>query len=85
MAQVVETIPRGIQADVYPNSQHQASQGATTLKAKVLTYISWDPFYSHGLTLIPAWISNHMPCKARDEITDPFLTSTVAPLKFRNG
>ena len=29
-------------------------------------------FYWHCLTLIPAWISNHMPCKAWDEITYPF-------------
>ena len=27
------------------------------------------PFYKHGLTLLPAWISNHMP----SEITYPFL------------
>ena len=31
------------------------------------------PFYYHGLTLIPAWISNYMPCKVWDEITYPFL------------
>ena len=31
------------------------------------------PFYQHGLTLIPAWISNHMPSKVWDEITDPLL------------
>ena len=34
---------------------------------------SSSPFYQHGLTLIPAWISNHMPCKVWDEITYPFL------------
>ena len=32
----------------------------------------WSPFYWHGLTLISAWISNHMPNKSRDEITYPF-------------
>ena len=31
------------------------------------------PFYLRGLTLIPAWISNHMPSKVWDEITYPFL------------
>ena len=31
------------------------------------------PFYQHGLTLIPAWISNYMPIKVWDEITYPFL------------
>ena len=30
-------------------------------------------FYLHGLTLIPAWISNHLPRKVWDEITYPFL------------
>ena len=31
------------------------------------------PFHQHGLTLIPAWISNYMPCRLWDEITHPFL------------
>ena len=31
------------------------------------------PFYWHGFTLIPAWISNHMPGKVCGEITNPFL------------
>ena len=30
--------------------------------------LTWDPFYWHGLTLIPAWISNYMPRKVWDEI-----------------
>ena len=30
-------------------------------------------FYYHGLTLIPAWISNHMSSKVWDEITYSFL------------
>ena len=29
-------------------------------------------FYRHGLTFIPAWISNHMPSKVWVEITYPF-------------
>ena len=33
---------------------------------------NWGPFYLHGLSLIPVWISNHMPCKVWDEITYPF-------------
>ena len=36
------------------------------------------PFYSHGLALIPALISNHMSSKAWDEVT-------YALLKFGNG
>ena len=31
------------------------------------------PFYWHGLTLIPPWISNYMPRKVLNEITYPFL------------
>ena len=31
------------------------------------------PIYKRGLTLIPAWISNHPPGKMWDEITYPFL------------
>ena len=30
-------------------------------------------FYQHGLNLIPAWISDHIPGKVWDEITYPFL------------
>ena len=32
-----------------------------------------DPFDWHGLTLIPAWISNHMPGQVWDETTYTFL------------
>ena len=35
---------------------------------KVMQYYL-GPLYSHGLTLIPALISNHMASKVRDEIT----------------
>ena len=36
--------------------------------------IRWlqGPVYWHGLTSIPAWMNNHMPCKMWDEITYPF-------------
>ena len=32
-----------------------------------------EPFYLHGITLIPAWASNHTPSKVWDEIIYPFL------------
>ena len=32
----------------------------------------WGPFYQHGLIIIPARISYHMPSKLWDEITYPF-------------
>ena len=42
------------------------------------------PFYWHGLTLIPAWISNYIHYELRDNILIHSQTSTVQPLKFRN-
>ena len=39
------------------------------------------PFYLHGLTLIPAWISNYMPGKVWDEITYPFLNFNGATVE----
>ena len=36
-------------------------------------YDSWGPFYQHGLTLIPAWISNYVHYRLYDEITYRFL------------
>ena len=38
----------------------------------LLRNINRGPFYLYGLNLIPAYISNHMPSKERDEITYPF-------------
>ena len=43
------------------------------------------PFFLHGLTLIPAWISNYIHYNMWDEITNPFETSTVQQLNFGNG
>ena len=39
---------------------------------RVIKYNTRGAFYHHGLTLIPAWISNHMPRKVWAEITYPF-------------
>ena len=36
-------------------------------------WCDWAPFYWHGLTLISAWISNHMPSKVWNGITYPSL------------
>ena len=38
-----------------------------------MTLSASGPFYWHGLTLIPAWITNYMPGKVWGEITYPFL------------
>ena len=46
---------------------------------------SWIPFYWHGLTLIPAWISNYIHYKVRDEITYPFLNFSGATVEVYDG
>ena len=38
-------------------------------------------FYQHGLTLIPAWISNNIHYKVWDEITYPFLNFNGATIE----
>ena len=40
------------------------------------------PFYHHGLTLIPAWINNHMPWKVWAEITYPFPNCNGCTVEF---
>ena len=40
------------------------------------------PFYLHGITLIPTWISNYIHCKVWDEITKPFLNFNGATVEF---
>ena len=42
--------------------------------------ISRGAFYWHGLTLIPAWISNHIYYKVWDEITYPFVNFNAATI-----
>ena len=41
----------------------------------------WAPFYLHGLTLIPAWISNYIHYKVWDAITYPFLNFNGATVE----
>ena len=41
-----------------------------------------SPFYQHGLTSKPAWISNHKASKVCNEITYQFQTSAAAPSKL---
>ena len=44
------------------------------MKYELLNYLNiTGPFYQHGLTLIPAWISNYIHYKVWDEIIYPFL------------
>ena len=44
-------------------------------------FVNCGPFYKHGLTLIPTWISNHMHYKVWDEITYPFLKFSGATVE----
>ena len=46
---------------------------------------SRGPFYEHGLTLIPAWISHHMPSKMWDEITYPLTNFNGATVEVWSG
>ena len=41
------------------------------------------PFFSHGLTWIQAWISNHMLNTMWDEITNPFPNINCATVEVR--
>ena len=45
---------------------------------------TWGPFDKHGLTLIPAWISNNIHYNVWDEITYPFPNFNGTTLKFGN-
>ena len=70
-----------------------------TLKNYMYARSNWvhtcGPIYQHGLTLIPAWISNYMPGKVRVKLLIHSQTElhrwsfmdeiTVAPLKYGNG
>ena len=49
---------------------------------RVIKYNTRGPFYHHGLTLIPAWISNHMPRKVWAEITHPFPNFNGCTVEF---
>ena len=42
-------------------------------------FFQWHafPFYQHGLTLIPVWISNHMPSEVWDEIISKFISQIM--------
>ena len=52
---------------------HLALALAPGFTPSVSTSSLCGPFYWHGLTLSPAWISNYIHCKIWDEITNAFL------------
>ena len=55
--------------------------GTVDSELVLLLLMSCGPFYQHGLTLIPAWRSNHMSNKMWDEITYPFLNFNGATVE----
>ena len=52
-----------------------------TMQIYLQQYMICGPFYQHGLTLIPAWISNYIHYKVWDEITYPFLNFNGATIE----
>ena len=73
----------------YPRSNYWKDISPVSLSRLIELVMSpWDPFYQHRLTLILAWISNHMLIKVQDEITFPFPTfreCTVAVWEWMNN
>ena len=60
-----------------PVVNHYKNRGRWYISFIYLYYIATliavrGPVYKHGLTLIPTWISNHMPSKVWYEIISPF-------------
>ena len=50
-------------------------------RQQLLCMSTCSPFYWHGLTLIPAWICNHIHYKMWDEINYPFLNFNGATVE----
>ena len=65
----------------WPSMTLGPSGDCMTLSQEYSSLSTNGPFYLHGLTLIPAWISNHMPNKVPDEITYPFLNFNGATVE----
>ena len=57
---------------------------ATGFWAHILSHMTWtwDPFYQHGLTSVPAWICRHMTSEVWDEITNPFPNFNGCTVEF---
>ena len=62
----------------------------TLVECWIILIFNWQqmcmgPFYWHGLTLIPAWISNYIHSKCGMKLVINSQFSTEHPLKFGNG
>ena len=52
--------------------QYLIQNGPFTWKMKLKFPVSRNPFFKHGITLIPAWIYNQIPSIVRVKIIYPF-------------
>ena len=70
---------------ITPSGYPSQSLGMYAYGAPLAQIIARSPFYLHGLTLIPTWISNApiKMCGIKSLIHSQI--SSVAPLKFSNG
>ena len=64
-----------------PTKHWLDSGGCRGLLAMGIENVILDPFYWHGLTLIPAWINIYIHYEMWDEIINPFPNSSVAAVK----
>ena len=63
----------GSQIWVFKSRETVNNHGIAILTVQIFNVLyCWGSFYCHGLTLIPAWISNHMPNEAWDAFAYPF-------------
>ena len=60
---------------------HTDYQWWRTTTSYLISSSPWGRFYKHGLTLIPAWISNYIHYKVWDEIIYPFLNCNGATVE----
>ena len=68
-------------ANIYLYIMYVAAIRKQNLTFMILHYITRGPFYQHGLTLIPAWISKYIHYKVCDEITYPSLNFNGATVE----
>ena len=69
-----------ITSTIWVKFEHVFQQNWSCLNS----HSKWDisgPFHKHGLTLIPAWISNYTHYTAWGEITYPFLNFNGATVE----
>ena len=86
-AEDINTTPTS-QSHTTPHRPHTLNmlRSYSKVHKKSIPFPVLSLFYWHGLTLIPAWVSDHIPSRLRGmKLLIHSQTSTVAPLKFGNG